>query len=130
MQSADFQAAACVEWHPVFSLYHAIAARGATSPLFLHRTLQTNLGPPRLPPCPSILSARRSMLDVDNIATSIARLQQRLQPSAAAAAEVLASRCYRPNSASTSTPPAAPTHQVDYLLLVSVLQNVSTARAG
>jgi len=43
MQGPDFQAAACVEWHPVFSLYHAIDARAKLSPMFLRRTLQVQV---------------------------------------------------------------------------------------
>jgi hypothetical protein len=75
-QSSDFLAAACVEWHPVFSLYHAIGTRAKTSPPFLSRTLQVNMAPPRTPTSPSILAARRSLLDVNDFAASIQRLQQ------------------------------------------------------
>ncbi len=43
MQAPEFQAAAVVEWHPVFSLYHAIDDRANKSPMFLRRTLQVLL---------------------------------------------------------------------------------------
>ena len=56
MQAPEFQAAAVVEWHPVFSLYHAIDDRANKSPMFLRRTLQvlvnhhTRTSPPHVTP--------------------------------------------------------------------------------